>query len=170
MLEINPLLPHQWPVLKSVRLRALADAPEAFSTTLAQAAAYTDQEWQERAGRFAADPPATARIACWDDKPCGMICCYLSGPDSADDPPRAGMTSFWVAPEQRRSGVGRALVAAIMEWTRAQGRDALYADVTQINAGAIAFYRRLGFLPTGRIETDAHDPAGNTIELVLTLA
>ena len=169
MLQISPLLPHQWPVLKSVRLQALADAPEAFSTTLAQASAYTEREWQERARRFAADPPATARIAYWDGSPCGMICCYITEPGTAGGVPMAGMTSFWVAPEQRGSGIGRALVTAIVEWVREQGLDALYADVTQANTGAIAFYERLGFVPTGNYETDNYDPAGNTMELVCKL-
>lgn len=39
-----------WEDLRDLRLRALGDTPEAFGTTLAQAAARSDDEWR---GRYA---------------------------------------------------------------------------------------------------------------------
>ncbi|WP_204117291.1 hypothetical protein [Paraburkholderia sp. C35] len=38
-----------WETLKTVRLAALLDSPKAFGVSYATAAAYTEQEWRERA-------------------------------------------------------------------------------------------------------------------------
>jgi predicted GNAT superfamily acetyltransferase len=40
--------PEEWPELRELRLRALADSPEAFETTHAQADAWTDEQWRDR--------------------------------------------------------------------------------------------------------------------------
>jgi len=102
MLEIKPILPDHWPLVKTLSLRMLADAPGAFGTTLAEAAAYTDAEWQTKARRFSElpsseTPPATGCIAFWNGVPCGMASGYLS----EDDPQAAELTGFWVSPEYR---------------------------------------------------------------------
>lgn len=63
-----------------------------------------------------------------------------------------------VAPEARRSGVARALLAACEEQARSQGRRRLTLWVTGENTGAIALYQATGFSvrqrlrwPIGRI-------------------
>ncbi|MGH3577586.1 MAG: hypothetical protein ACRDU0_08525, partial [Mycobacterium sp.] len=48
-MQIRTVRPDEAALLRDVRLRALADAPEAFPTTLDEALAYPDQVWQERA-------------------------------------------------------------------------------------------------------------------------
>lgn len=148
MAEIKPILPEHWPVLKDVRLRALADAPGAFGTTLAEAIAYSDAEWQARARRFSELPPATGCIAYSDGVPCGMACAY----GSAEDPQIAGMTSFWVAPEVRGQGVADMMVTFLVKWAAAQGFALLEADVVEDNHRAIAFYKRAGFEETSQSE------------------
>jgi hypothetical protein len=39
----------EWRELRELRLRALADAPEAFASTLAREAAFPDDVWRQRA-------------------------------------------------------------------------------------------------------------------------
>jgi len=56
-----------------------------------------------------------------------------------------GVTAVEVAPEQRRSGVGRALMAALLGWGRRCGADRCYLQVDADNPAALAFYQRLGF-------------------------
>ncbi|HZQ37096.1 MAG TPA: GNAT family N-acetyltransferase, partial [Dehalococcoidia bacterium] len=48
-MEIRAVRPDEAALLRDVRLRALADAPEAFLTTLDEALAYPEQVWRERA-------------------------------------------------------------------------------------------------------------------------
>jgi len=50
----------------------------------------------------------------------------------------------------RRFGVGAALLADSMDRARAAGAAALFVDVAADNAGALALYRRAGFVQVGR--------------------
>lgn len=169
MLHVEHLRVNQWRLLKSVRLQALADAPEAFSTTLAQAQQWSDQEWQERARRFSISPPATACMASVDGAPCGMVSCYLSeGPCQAQETV-AELTAFWVNPQQRGQGVGEALVACAADWAVTQGAAVLQAWVTASNRRALAFYGKVGFQETGQRQTYEPDPSGHMILLARRL-
>ena len=157
MLKIKPLLPGDWPQLKSVRLQALTLNPEAFGMTLAEASARTDADWQEYARRFTRLPPAASFLAYTDGDglPCGMV----NGFVAEADPQTAEMTAFWVAPPQRGTGVGNALVAAIVEWAKSQGMTTLHAWVVEDNARALGFYKKLGFQETEERQPHTPDPA-----------
>jgi GNAT superfamily N-acetyltransferase len=155
MLEIKPLLPGDWPLLRAVRLQALADAPKAFGMTLAQASARTEAEWQQNALRFTRLPPAASFLAYADGTPCGMASVFTA----EADPQTAELTAFWVAPEQRGQGVGDALVTAITEWAKLQGMTTLQAWVVEDNARALGFYQRIGFQETEERQPHAPNPA-----------
>jgi ribosomal protein S18 acetylase RimI-like enzyme len=49
-----------------------------------------------------------------------------------------------VAPDYQRRGIGRAVVQAAIAWGEAHGAQDLELTVWAFNAGAIAFYERLG--------------------------
>ncbi len=66
--------------------------------------------------------------------------------------------ALFVAPAHHGQGVGRALVEHA-----AQGRTAVLVSVNEQNAGACAFYHRLGFRPIGR---SALDPCGRPYPLL----
>ncbi len=165
MLEVKPILPQHWPLLKDVRLRALADAPYAFGTTLAEAQAYSDAEWQARARRFSELPPAAGCITYWDNTPCGMASAYLP----AERPDAAELTAFWVAPEHRGRGVADALITFIVNWASAQSLAVLEATVVEDNHRAIAFYKRMGFQATGHSEPFRGDPSKRILLLAKRL-
>jgi GNAT superfamily N-acetyltransferase len=54
-----------------------------------------------------------------------------------------------VLPEERAGGVGAALVAAAEVWARERGITALIAGIQHANAGAVRFYTRHGYEPSG---------------------
>jgi RimJ/RimL family protein N-acetyltransferase len=68
------------------------------------------------------------------------------------DPSRFGFGEIGmaVAREWRGRGVGSALLAAAIEWARERGLHKLSLDVFAHNAGAIALYRKFGFVEEGR--------------------
>ena len=155
MLEIKPILPNHWPLVKDLRLRMLADAPAAFGTTLAEADAYSDDQWQARARRFSEPPSAAGCIAYWSGVPCGMA----NGYGSEDDPQAAGLTGFWVAPDFRGRGVAEAMTGFVADWAAARGFAALHAEVVEDNHRALAFYNRFGFEETGQSQPFRGNPA-----------
>ena len=73
-------------------------------------------------------------------------------------PGRVGYLEGWyVAPESRRQGIGRALVAAGEHWAREQGCHEFASDVDLPNEGSHAAHRALGFSETGRVVTYRKD-------------
>ncbi|HEY0801002.1 MAG TPA: GNAT family N-acetyltransferase [Steroidobacteraceae bacterium] len=50
-----------------------------------------------------------------------------------------------VRADQRRGGIGRALLSAAREWAKANGERSLELSVYAFNAEAVAFYQREGF-------------------------
>lgn len=141
-MQVRRLKPAEWAAFRAVRLRALADAPDAFGGTLADESARTDEEWQTRA-----DPPDGAIFVV--DGADGLVAMVMGGPAPSDFPNAAALFSMWVDPSVRRNGLGVALIDAVKEWAIEQGYAALGLGVTTTNAPAVALYRRLGFADTG---------------------
>jgi ribosomal protein S18 acetylase RimI-like enzyme len=61
-----------------------------------------------------------------------------------------GELGMAVAREWRGRGVGSALLAAAIEWSRKRGLHKLSLSVFPHNTGAIALYRKFGFVEEGR--------------------
>ena len=57
----------------------------------------------------------------------------------------AYLEGWFVVPEARRQGIGRALIAAAEDWARSQGCRAFASDTRADNGGAAAAHRALGF-------------------------
>jgi ribosomal protein S18 acetylase RimI-like enzyme len=75
-------------------------------------------------------------------------CCHIER--SMDGLARFGM--FAVKPRQQGSGVGRSLVSEACRVAAAWGCDRLEMTVIKQRTDLIAWYRRLGFCPTGETE------------------
>jgi aminoglycoside 6'-N-acetyltransferase I len=71
--------------------------------------------------------------------------------NSNDESPCAFLEGWWVDEDVRRSGVGRALVAAIEDWARAQGFTELGSDALLDNALGHQAHRALGFEERERV-------------------
>src|SRR5579885_3276528 len=156
-MEIRAVRPDEVARLRDVRLRALADAPEAFLTTLDEALAYPDQVWQERAATRPGRVTFVAEEA-GADRWWGMVGGLLELLQ-ADEPPAVYLVGMWVDPSRRGTGLGQALVQAVLDWATAQRVQRVELDVVETNAHAIALYERCGFRPTGARHMVAGRPA-----------
>lgn len=130
-----------WARYRDIRLRALADTPNAFARALSEEQAFSEEKWRSR---LSGDGLVVVAEVSGQDA--GLV----GGVPLLD---RAGLVSMWVAPDHRRSGTGRALVQAVVAWAREAGFQTLVLDVADENTSAIAFYERLGFQRTGRTGT-----------------
>jgi ribosomal-protein-alanine N-acetyltransferase len=70
----------------------------------------------------------------------------------------AELESVVVAANARRTGVGRVLCNAILDWGRSQGATEVILEVRAASAGAIALYAGLGFMQNGRRPRYYRDP------------
>jgi ribosomal protein S18 acetylase RimI-like enzyme len=136
---IARLRPGEGARLRAVRLRALADEPDAFGSTLADAERRSAEDWE---AQLEALPTFVWHEG---DADVGMV---RGAPHDAD--PEAGyLISMWVAPEARGRGVGGALIAEVIAWARGRGLRRLVLDVGAHNGSARRLYERAGFVPTG---------------------
>ncbi len=154
MISVLQVTPQNVAVFKAVRLRALQDAPYAFSATYAQEAQLTDAEWIARTDRWNGET-GIGFLAMHDGNACGIAGVFLD-PEQAT---AAKLVSMWTAPAYRQKGVGRLLVDEVVAWVARRGAKSLRLMVTSNNESAILFYQRLGFTPTGRTEPYPNDPA-----------
>ena len=163
MVEIREIRTSDAALLRDLHLRMYADAPDAFSETLAQAEAMSVADWQRRAERFAGTPDAVAFVALLDGTAVGFVAGFVGrwrdGAMCWDARETVTMAKAWVDPQQRRKGVGRALTRAVESWAIRAGADVLEAQVTENNAPAIAFYEKLAFRDTGGREPLRSNPA-----------
>jgi GNAT superfamily N-acetyltransferase len=132
-------------LLKSVRLAALEDSPYAFSSSLAAEAARSDSQWAERA---AAGSSGASRITVFAEGAQGVLG-LVGGYRATSSSTTVELVSMWVSPNARGAGVGRALVAAIIDWARDTGASEVALGFAEGNAAAEGLYAAMGFAATG---------------------
>ena len=108
MIEVRRIRAGEGPALRSLRLKALADAPEAFSTTLEQGLQLSDAVWEERADRGAESSATAYFLAVDGGRFCGMVGVYAPEGSRVE----IELISLWVDPAHRRTGIARALIHA----------------------------------------------------------
>jgi ribosomal protein S18 acetylase RimI-like enzyme len=144
--------------LRALRLRALADAPDAFGNTLAEAERRSPEAWEDLIEPL---PTFVWREA---EADLGMVRVAPHDGDTA----AAYLISLWVAPEVRGRGVGEALVREVVAWAQGRGLQRLALDVGVHNAAARRLYERHGFVATGVTGT-LPPPRDHVLELEMAL-
>lgn len=136
---------HEWATYRDTRLRALADAPDAFGSTLAFEKTLSEATWQERLTLGALSPlqfPLVAEVA---GEPVGLAW----GRIDEETPRIATLYQMWVAPQNRGNGVGAAMLRTLIAWATAADAEYLYLSVTCGNSAAYHLYTRMGFTVHG---------------------
>jgi GNAT superfamily N-acetyltransferase len=141
VVEILSLAPGDEERLRAIRLRALANAPEAFGTTLEEASAKPLDDWQRQLKQL------VTFIAAFDNSDIGIA----RGARHANQSDAACLISMWVAPEFRRQGVAAALIDSVVAWAKTEKFRRLVLDVTESNVPAMSLYRKKGFAANGVI-------------------
>ena len=145
MHSVRRLLPHEWRAYRELRLRALADSPDAFGTTLEVEQAKPDEYWSERLSSTAASQFELPIIAEAEGKFVGLVWGWIdpSKPDTAH------VFQMWVAPEARGKGLGARLLDSVVAWAREARVKSVMLRVTCGDSPARKLYVRAGFAPVG---------------------
>lgn len=163
MVSIRPLAPGDFAAYRAVRLRGLAEHPEAFTSSFDEES--TAEGDARIARRLAPSPqsPHDGMLGAFDGATLvGTV--GITVDMRAKTRHRGLVVGMYVVPERAREGIGRALVDAIIERARATpGIDSLMLTVTEGNDGARRLYERAGFAVVGRepeavrVNGTAHD-------------
>ena len=129
-----------WRLLRSTRLRALADAPMAFTPQQEDETTWRDIDWSHAL--------VTARwlIAVEHHEVIGLV---RSTHHAAEAPTSRHVEAAWVDSRHRRRGVLRSLVKKLIDVERRAGVRDLLLWVFEHNEGAQQAYARIGFVATG---------------------
>jgi GNAT superfamily N-acetyltransferase len=138
-IRIRRIAPHDGMTLRDLRLRSIADSPDAFGQPLTEARERPDREWHQSARQSSRGDSRTWLIAEADGHSVGLVQGRKRRPSTLL------LFSMWVDPSVRRSGVGRALVDALEDWARIWRARETVLWVYGDNREAIRFYRDLGF-------------------------
>ncbi|MEN9660004.1 MAG: hypothetical protein RL571_3469 [Pseudomonadota bacterium] len=124
-----------WLDLKTIRPHSLLESPHAFALSYEAASAFTDAQWQARAGNRTLPMYFIARD---EGNPIGLIGGVKAGNDF-------NLIAMWVAPSHRGLGVGRSLVAQVLAVAASCGESEVSLLVSPLNKAACALYERMGF-------------------------
>lgn len=156
-MELRRASADDWEASRDVRLRALAQDPNAFCSTLEREAGFDEPTWRERLGRG-------ITVLAWDgEEPVATV-------TGKADPHEAGgreVVALWVDPTQRGTGVADALLTFVIDWARGEGAHEVALWVAEDNSRARTLYECFGFTPTG--ERDVMRPGTDEIRLRLPL-
>jgi RimJ/RimL family protein N-acetyltransferase len=131
----------------------------------------------EEPGGIATEPPVDveARAATWrlEGDLVAEVAGEVVGQIHVDATPHGfGEIGMAVAREWRGRGVGSALMAAAIDWARAEGLHKLCLSVFAQNEAAIGLYRKFGFVEEGRRAKQYRRRSGelwDTVEMGLLL-
>ena len=114
----------EWEALRDLRLRALAEDPDAFGMILDDASGQSEMEWRDWIG----SPKRGFFAAVADD---GSFVAMAVGAPVDDRPGAAG------------------LIGCVEDWARTAGYQRVGLGVTMTNTSAIRLYERSGFVDLG---------------------
>jgi ribosomal protein S18 acetylase RimI-like enzyme len=135
------LEPDDWAELREIRLRALADAPDAFSVVHSDVVGLGEDVWRDRLATT--NPTYVVRAA-------GSTVA-MAGGFAPPDSPVAFVWGMWTAPEARGRGWAGRILDDLLARARVIGRDVVL-HVTEGNDAARRLYVGRGFEPTGTWE------------------
>ena len=143
---VRMLGPADATLYRSLRLRALRDEPDAFTSSYAEE---RELGVEAAAQRLDAHPfwGAYRHAELY-----GFV--GLQREPRTKNRHKATVMGMYVAPEARGQGLGRVLLEALVRHARANGIESLVLTVTEGNAAALSLYETVGFRSFG-VEPDA---------------
>ena len=135
--EVVLVGPDRWREWRQARLASLQDSPDAFGSTYAREAAFTEADFRQRLS-----PEGPSVLAFADGEP------VATGAGFVDLPGWCHVVAMWVDPRWRGRGIGRRVLDQVAGWADARGLR-VHLDVAVDNAAARRLYARYGFEPTG---------------------
>lgn len=157
-IRIRSATADDWSAYRQIRLRMLAEAPEAYGSRHADEARFGEARWRGRA----ANP--LLRLAYTD---AGLVGTATGLVQRDGD---VTVVAMYVAPEARGRGVAERLLDVLAAAARERGAQRLTLHVTGGNRAAARCYARYGFRPTGRSRPMERDQELVEVELAYGLA
>jgi ribosomal protein S18 acetylase RimI-like enzyme len=145
MPSVRRLRADEWRAYRDLRLRALADSPNAFGSTLAVEQTKPDEYWAARLSSAASSPWQLPLVAEAGSDLVGLVWGWID----PSMPETAHVFQMWVDPQTRGMGCGSTLLDALLAWARDAKVSAVVLRVTCGDTPALRLYARAGFTSVG---------------------
>jgi GNAT superfamily N-acetyltransferase len=164
-LTVRRVFSDEGEALRAIRLAALEESPSAFGSSYEAEARRTDAEWTDRARLGAAGADRVTFFALVDNHVVGLVGGFRPEADGS----LVELVSMWTSPEARRTGVARALAAAVIGWATDVAATTVCLWVTRGNGPAHTLYESMGFRETGEYQPLPSDPCKHEIRMTRTV-
>jgi len=164
-MRVRELERSEWELFRELRLRALAESPNAFARRFVDERGQPDAHWIRLTESVTTPDGQTMLLAEEGGLSFGLVFGLLD----REHPKTGHVGGMWVEPEWRRRGAGAALLRAVIDWARLRQLKRLELWVTEGNDPAMRLYERSGFTDTGKRDTLAANPTLRVIQMILTL-
>lgn len=166
--RLRVTIEEDWAAVRALRLRNVTDNPVSYGATIETTLGMSEEDWRLRARRGTATDSTSVVALGATGRWLGM----MSGQAPTGDDGVALLTGVYVEPDVRGRALGVAdeLIAEVVAWASLQAEHLrLWVDAGRGGAPARSFYRRHGFVPTGRQRALDGGFAGEQSEMVLAL-
>ena len=161
--QIRQATPADTPLVVSLRLNALRDAPGAFLSRYEDYADLGHEDWQKVITQWTQPPDNAVFVATSGEAGAGLCGAFVLNPQ------RVMLVAMWVIPELRGSAVAGQLVEHVFDFARGRGVADVAAWVVEDNHRAMGFYRKRGFEPEGTRQAYEPEPDKDELLIVRTL-
>lgn len=144
MIALRRLVADDWAAFKAIRLRALTTEPGAFFTSVAAAAARSDDDW-----RAMLIGEEQAVFGAFDDETLVGITAVFTDRDADPSGRTALFGMTWLDPGWRGQGFTHLYHAARIAWAKARGFALLTVGHRASNAASRRAILAAGFVPVG---------------------
>ena len=96
----------------------------------------------------------------------GQVCAYGGMMVAVDE---GQITNIATHPDYRRQGYGKAIVEALIKYSKNNGINSISLEVRESNRAAIELYSRLGFKVEGKRKDFYTKPTENALIMILNL-
>jgi RimJ/RimL family protein N-acetyltransferase len=125
---------------RTIRLEALYESPDAFSSNYEAALGRDMENWDNQADA-AAESGDRAIFIVQAAEPVGIVALYRD----PENPSQGELVQMWIAPSERGGGIAEELLNHLFEWAANHSYETVRAEVTDGNQRALRFYQRCGF-------------------------
>lgn len=164
-MTIRALQSEEVDLCRMLRLRALADAPEAFGIQYADAVHHDSAYWTKFIQSLT--PPSKQRmfLVCFGEVYSGSVFAMLDR--EHDQVGRVG--GMWVDSKYRRQGIGLALLNAVFEWAKENEFHELRLWCEDGDSAAHQLYLKVGFVDSDKRDTTREKIDKDLVEMILIL-
>jgi GNAT superfamily N-acetyltransferase len=150
--------PDDWQIWRDVRLAALAEAPNAFASSLVKEQGYDEAAWRD----WLHPDRGMKAVACADTAAVGLVGAWVP----EDRHGAVELYSMWVQRSWRGRGVGDLLVTEVINWAREHNHKRVDLWIVDDNPTAGRLYQRHGFRATDEYQPYPNNP--NLRERIMT--